>query len=94
MSDTKWEKFFQVVVTGDVAGLDIGGSTIKFLADEVVRPFHFQNYCGGYLEGSYGTARYKEIEWIFIPSTYEIERWNRDEKLQPKRTSDICYQKH
>jgi len=87
MSDSKWEKLFQAIEKSNVAWLDIGGATIKFLVGEV-KPFHFQNYCGGYIEGHYGVARYKEIEWILIPAIFEIERRNRDEKLQPKRINN------
>ena len=87
MSDSKWEKLFQAVEKSDITRLDIGGATIKFLVDGV-KPFHFQNYCGDYLEGSYGVAQYKEIEWILIPAAYEIERRNRDERLQPMRINN------
>ena len=74
MSDTKWKKFFQAIEKSGLAWLDIYDATIKFVIDEVVKPFHFQDYCGGYIEGTYGPARYKEIEWIFIPVSYG---WNR-----------------
>jgi len=87
MSDAKWEKLFQTVENSSIAWLDIYGATIKFLTDGI-KPFRFTDYWGGYLDGTYGAARYKEIEWIFIPSIYEIERRNRDEKLQPKRTNN------
>ena len=70
MNDTKWEKFFQAVEKSNIAWLDVGGATIKFLIDEI-KPFHFSNYCGGYLEGRYGAAQFKEIEWIFIPCIIE-----------------------
>lgn len=87
MNNAKWEKLFQAIEQNSTLCFDTGGATIKFLVDGV-KQFRFQNYCGGYIEGTYGVARYKEIEWIFIPSVFEIERRNRDEKLQPKRINN------
>jgi len=88
MSNTKWEKLFQAIEASDIAWQDICGASIRFLLEGEERWFNFTDYWGGYLEGTYGAARYKEIEWIFIPSTYEIQRRNRDERLQPKRVNN------
>lgn len=48
--------------------------------------FHF----GGFNETGFddvselGPFKFKEIEWILIPEKYEIELWNRNEKLTPE----------
>ena len=91
MNDTKWEKFFRAVEDSNVDWFDIYGATIKFLVGDDIKPFHFQNYCGGYIEGDYGLAQCKEIEWIFVPSTHKISRWNRGERLQPKCINNEIY---
>lgn len=80
MSDTKWFKFFKGI---EDKKIKIQSAYIKFLLTDREFKFHF----GGFDETGFGDVselgpfKFKEIEWILIPEKYEVERWNRKEKL-------------
>ncbi len=80
MNNTKWLKLFQKINENNV---QIYHSTIKYLMFDKMYEFHFHTDFDdtGILDGANCPALFKEIEWIFIPKTYEIERFNREEKL-------------
>ena len=77
MNNAKWLKFIEIF-----EAQNFRETKIKFLSEDKIYPFH--NF--GVVEDTYcdcmtGAFHYKEIEWIFIPKQYEIERFNRTEKL-------------
>ena len=87
MSNSKWRKFFE---SARSRGLQYHGNVLlKCLRSEEAYPFGLdvwidEKHPGYTMDGRYPPLALKEIEWIFIPADYEIERWHRDEKLQPK----------
>lgn len=87
MSNTKWFKLFTGI---DGKKIKIQSAYIKFLLTDRKFKFHF----GGFDETGFGDVselgpfKFKEIEWILIPGKYEVERWNRKEKL----ASEIFFQ--
>lgn len=80
MSNTKWFKLFTGIDDKDIK---IQSAYIKFLLTDIKFKLHF----GGFNETGFGDVselgpfKFKEIEWILIPGKYEVERWNRKEKL-------------
>lgn len=87
MNNTKWFKLFTEIENEKIK---IHSAYIKFLLKDRKYTFHF----GGFDETGFGDVselgpfKFKEIEWILIPEKYEIERWNRNEKL----ASEIIFQ--
>ena len=95
MNNSKWEKLFKAVANSEIS---LCGESIKFIDAEKCYEHFSLKYDGLYSWVRYSTrdgsgggpSYYKDIEWIFVPAVYEIERWNREERLQPKRiTNDI-----
>lgn len=78
MNDSKWYKFFEEF---SVNNLSINGSKIKFLLEDKIYDFSIGYIGENYMDTIFGVFSFKEIEWIFIPQKYEIERFNRMEKL-------------
>lgn len=87
MSNTKWFELFTGI---EGKKIKIQSAYIKFLLTDIKFKFHF----GGFDETGFGDVselgpfKFKEIEWILIPGKYEVERWNRKEKL----ASEIFFQ--
>lgn len=87
MNNAKWFKLFSEIENENIK---IHSAYIKFLLTDRKYKFHF----GGFDETGFGDVselgpfKFKEIEWLLIPDKYEIERWNRNEKL----TSEIIDQ--
>ncbi len=83
MNNTKWRKFFNAI---KVDGECCFPAEIKLLARDGTYPF---NTDPGVHESGKCTKDsaiqspilFKDIEWIFVPAIREIERHNRDEKL-------------
>lgn len=87
MNNTKWFKLFTEIENEQIK---IQSAYIKFLLTDRIYKFDF----GGFDKTGFGDVsalgpfKYKEIEWISVPKKYEIERWNRNEKL----ASEIIFQ--
>ena len=81
MSNAKWYKFFSAVEQLDIF---LPQALMKFLSDNQTYSFYFGGGFDekGILDGRNCPFLYKEIEWIFVPSVHEYERFNRKEKLQ------------
>ena len=81
MSNTKWFKFFTEVENKKIKPKS---SFVKLILHDRTLNFQFSGFENdGFVDGSVtGPFKFKEIEWISIPKIYEIERWNRDEKLK------------
>ena len=81
MSNAKWFKFFTEIENKNNKPQS---SFVKLLLDDNKFSFHFSKFENeGFIDdGVVGPFKYKEIEWISIPKVYEIERWNRGEKLK------------
>ncbi len=90
MNNTKWFKFFSTARQADIF---MPKSQIKFLLSEETHPFNFEMEFNetGKLDGADGAPFYfNEIEWVFIPTVQEYERFNREEKLQSSfKTADL-----
>lgn len=78
MNDTKWHKLFEEL---SVCRFSINRSKIKFLLEDKIYDFSIGYIGENYMETVFGVFSFKEIEWIFIPQKFEIERFNRQEKL-------------
>jgi len=87
MNNTKWFKLFSEIESEQIK---IQSAYIKFLLTDRKYKFHFSGFdeTGFGDVSALGPFKFKEIEWISIPKKYEIERWNRNEKL----ASEIIYQ--
>lgn len=83
MNNTKWFKLFTEIENEKIK---IQSAYIKFLLTDRKYKFHFGGFNEtGFNDGSeLGPFKFKEIEWILIPEKYEMERWNRNEKLTTK----------
>jgi hypothetical protein len=78
MSDTKWFKFFT-----ETKKIGIKKIYVKFLLDREYELHSWEDgfYEKGFEDGANPPFLYRNIEWLRIPKTYEIERWNGNEKL-------------
>jgi len=87
MNNAKWFKLFSAIENEKIT---IHSAYIKFLLTDRTYKFHF----GGFDKTGFGDVselgpfEFKKIEWLLIPEKYEIERWNRNEKL----TSEVITQ--
>lgn len=83
MSDTKWIKLFKAIAASNI---NLSHEKIKILTQADEYPFSLHlgvDESGKYTtDGTCGPVALKEIEWVFVPAVYEIERYNRDEKLK------------
>ncbi|MBN2436925.1 MAG: hypothetical protein JXK07_16820 [Spirochaetes bacterium] len=87
MSNAKWFKLFDYLKKEK---LFFSSAKIKFLiSDDVIR-FSFEQLDSekfdntGFADFGGGPFKFLEIEWISIPGKYELERKNRQEKLDSK----------
>ena len=86
MSNAKWRKLFNAI---EENGQCTFPARIKTIGDEGV--YHFSTNPGIYetmnytMDGWCGPpVAFRDIEWIYVPTVSEIERYNRDEKLESK----------
>ncbi len=84
MNNAKWRKLFNAI---EVSEKYIFPAEVKLLAEDKTYPFSMNqgiSPSGEYTKDSaiQGPIAFKDIEWLYIPAQQEIERYNRDEKLQ------------
>ena len=82
MNNQKWFKLFRAMEENGMCCR----AELKLLAGEHIHTFTttpgLHESGKGTRDGAYGPVLFKEIEWLYIPGKYEVERFNRDEKLQ------------
>jgi hypothetical protein len=84
MSNTKWRKLFNIIRENLECDPP---ARVKLLAGEETFPFCVKSdihQSGIKDNATQAPINFKEIEWIHIFATKEIERYNREERLKPK----------
>ena len=93
MNTSKWEKLFLAVHESNIS---LHGESVKFLLSEHITPFNLKkdglSYVRAYTcDTQGGPVHYKEIEWIFVPASHNVQAMNQAEKLQPKFNENDIY---
>ena len=83
MNNVKWRKLFEAIESNEAfhfpAHMKIVGSEYVYTQTRLNQGVGVNGKYTKDIDG--GPVAYKYIEWIYVPSSYEIERYNRNEKL-------------
>ena len=85
MNHAKWRKLFQAI---EANGQCTFPAFVKTLDSE--RTYRFSTNPGihetmGYTtDGQFCPVAFRDIEWIYVPASSELERYHREEKLESK----------
>ena len=85
MNNAKWRKLFNAI---EASGQCTFPAQVKTIDGE--RTYPFSTSPGIYeardytMDGKFCPIAFQDIEWLYIPATSEVERYNRNERLESK----------